>query len=184
MPISLVARLGYEGMLFSTWSSGITILLYLIIIITAIFLGEGGCDVFSFLMRLFTVAMFVAMLMGCAVGFVVGSGDIGFFVSTSIIVGSIISIPLYFVIAFTLQIFSNWVMIFPIDTFTTVLILLILGFGASVRAGIIAGFLNPFLLLALTGTSLPALLMLLYSPLKRRNLITKYRQSEESLIKP
>ncbi|WP_190240802.1 hypothetical protein [Nostoc sp. 'Peltigera membranacea cyanobiont' 210A] len=48
----------------------------------------------------------------------------------------------------------------------------------------IAGFLNPFILLALTGTSLPTLSMLLYSPLKTRKLITKYRQSEESLIKP
>ncbi|WP_225892380.1 hypothetical protein [Nostoc sphaeroides] len=70
------------------------------------------------------------------------------------------------------------------DSFTTVLILLILGFGASVGTGIIAGFLNPFILLALTGTSLPALSMLLYSPIKTRKLITKYRQSEESLIQP
>ncbi|MCL6754491.1 hypothetical protein KBT16_27340 [Nostoc sp. CCCryo 231-06] len=70
------------------------------------------------------------------------------------------------------------------DSFTTVLILLTLGFGASAGTGIVAGFLNQFILLALTGTSLPALSMLLYSPLKRRRLITKYRQSEESLIKP
>lgn len=46
-----------------------------------------------------------------------------------------------------------------------------------------AGFVNPLVLLALTGTSLPALFMLLYSLLKRRRLITKYCQSEESLIK-
>jgi hypothetical protein len=39
-------------------------------------------------------------------------------------------------------------------------------------------------LLALNGTSLPALFMLVYPPLKRRKLIAKYRQSEESLIKP
>ncbi|MEH2051037.1 hypothetical protein [Nostoc sp.] len=64
------------------------------------------------------------------------------------------------------------------------LILLTLGFGASVGSGIIASFLNPLVLLALTGTSLPILSMLLYSPLKRRKLISKYRQSEESLIKP
>jgi hypothetical protein len=71
-----------------------------------------------------------------------------------------------------------------VDSFTIVLILLVLGFGASVGAGITIGFLNPFILLALTGTSLPALSMLLYPPLKRRKLIAKYRQSEESLIKP
>jgi hypothetical protein len=57
-------------------------------------------------------------------------------------------------------------------------------FGISVGTGIIIGFLNPFVLLSLTGTSLPALSMLLYSPRKQRKLIAKYRQSEESLIKP
>ncbi|MEH2309157.1 serine/threonine protein kinase [Nostoc sp.] len=78
----------------------------------------------------------------------------------------------------------GWVINLAEDSFTTVLILLTLGFGVSVGTGLIAGFLNPFILLALTGTSLPALSMLLYSPLKRRRLITKYRQFEESLIKP
>lgn len=69
------------------------------------------------------------------------------------------------------------------NLFTSIPILLILGLGISVGAGIIIGF-NSFILLALTGTSLPALSMLLYLPLKRRKLIAKYRQSEESLIKP
>ncbi|QYX31787.1 serine/threonine protein kinase [Sphaerospermopsis torques-reginae] len=71
-----------------------------------------------------------------------------------------------------------------VDSFTIVLMLLLLGFGITVGTGIIIGFLNPFILLALTGTGLPALSMLLYPPLKRRKLIAKYRQSEESLIKP
>ncbi|MHC5719472.1 MAG: serine/threonine protein kinase, partial [Nostoc sp.] len=78
----------------------------------------------------------------------------------------------------------EWVIDLAEDSFTTVLILLTLGFGASVGTGIIAGFLNPLILLALTGTSLPTLSMLLYSPLKTRKLITKYRKTEESLIKP
>jgi len=69
------------------------------------------------------------------------------------------------------------------NLFTIGLILLILGLGISVGTGIIIGF-NSFILLALNGTSLPALSMLLYPPLKRRKLIAKYRQSEESLIKP
>ncbi|MDD1420516.1 serine/threonine protein kinase [Dolichospermum sp. ST_sed1] len=69
------------------------------------------------------------------------------------------------------------------NLFTNILILLILGLGISVGTGIIIGF-NTFILLALNGTSLPALFMLLYPPLKRRKLIAKYRQSEESLIKP
>jgi hypothetical protein len=69
------------------------------------------------------------------------------------------------------------------NLFTSILILLILGLGISVGTGIIIGF-NTFILLALNGTSLPALFMLVYPPLKRRKLIAKYRQSEESLIKP
>jgi serine/threonine protein kinase len=69
------------------------------------------------------------------------------------------------------------------NLFTNILLLLILGLGISVGTGIIIGF-NSFILLALNGTSLPALFMLLYPPLKRRKLIAKYRQSEESLIKP
>jgi hypothetical protein len=66
---------------------------------------------------------------------------------------------------------------------TTKLTLPVSGLGISVGMGIIIGF-NSFILLALTGTGLPTLFMLLYPPLKRRKLIAKYRQSEESLIKP
>ena len=69
------------------------------------------------------------------------------------------------------------------NLFTNILILLILGLGISVGTGTIIGF-NTFILLALNATSLPALSMLVYPPLKRRKLIAKYRQSEESLIKP
>ncbi|BAZ86365.1 serine/threonine protein kinase [Dolichospermum compactum] len=69
------------------------------------------------------------------------------------------------------------------NSFTTKLTLFILGLGISVGTGIIIGF-NSFILLALTGTGLTTLFMLLYLPLKRRKLIAKYRQSEESLIKP
>jgi hypothetical protein len=70
------------------------------------------------------------------------------------------------------------------NSFTSILILPVLGFGFSVGTGIIIGFLNPFILLALTGTGLTTLFILVYPPLKRRKLIAKYRQSEESLIKP
>lgn len=66
---------------------------------------------------------------------------------------------------------------------TTKLTLPVSGLGISVGSGIIIGF-NSFILLALTGTGLTTLFMLLYLPLKRRKLIAKYRQSEKSLIKP
>ncbi|MFO0055107.1 MAG: serine/threonine protein kinase [Dolichospermum sp.] len=69
-----------------------------------------------------------------------------------------------------------------------ILSLLSAGLGSSfgIIYGIISifGFLNPYILLALTGTGLPLSVMLLYPPLKRRKLIAKYRQSEKSLIKP
>lgn len=48
----------------------------------------------------------------------------------------------------------------------------------------IVGLINLYILFALAGTGLPLVSILLYSPLKRRRLIAKYRQSEESLIKP
>jgi serine/threonine protein kinase len=180
----LVARLGNEGMLFSVWSCGITILLLLIF---DFLFYQGRKDQHSFFDLLFPVTLvsFPAMLMGFAVGFVVGSSDIGFIVFTSISVGGILSIPLYFLIVFLKDYFYMTISLgedlFP---FSWLLTLLILGSGISVGTGIIIGFLNPFILLSLTGTSLPALFMLLYPPLKRRKLIAKYRQSEESLIKP
>ncbi|AFW94668.1 hypothetical protein ANA_C11913 [Anabaena sp. 90] len=65
-----------------------------------------------------------------------------------------------------------------------VLYLLTAGLGNSLGILYIARLTNPYILFALTGTSLPALSMLVYPPLKRRKLIAKYRQSEESLIKP
>jgi hypothetical protein len=43
------------------------------------------------------------------------------------------------------------------------LILLISGFGICVGTGIIIGFLNPCILLGLTGRGLPALSMLFYA---------------------
>jgi len=67
---------------------------------------------------------------------------------------------------------------------TNILSLLSAGLGISFGIISIVGFLNPYILFALTGTSLPALSMLFYPPLQRRKLIAKYRQSEESLIKP
>lgn len=127
--------------------------------------------------------LIASCVIGAVVGFLVGSYDVGNVVCTSILVGSIISIPLAFVIYSFKELLARAIDLTK-DSFTTVLILLILGFGASVGTGIIAGFLNPFIFLALTVTSLPAFSMLLYSPLKRRRLITKYRQSEKSLIKP
>jgi len=85
------------------------------------------------------------------------------------------------------RLIAMFLLVVMVNLFTIILILLILlilGLEISVGTGTIIGFLNPLVLLALTGTSLPALFMLLYPPLKRRKLIAKYRQSEESLIKP
>ncbi|MEH2389754.1 MAG: serine/threonine-protein kinase [Nostoc sp.] len=56
--------------------------------------------------------------------------------------------------------------------------------GTSFGILCIVGLTNPYILFVLAGTGLPLVSMLLYSPLKRRRLIAKYRQSEESLIKP
>ncbi|MHC5824556.1 MAG: serine/threonine protein kinase, partial [Nostoc sp.] len=123
------------------------------------------------------VGLAVGPAVGEAVGLAVGSAVGG---AVSAAVSAAVSVAVYWVMGMA----TDWVINLAEDSFTTVLILLTLGFGASVGTEIIASFLNPFILLALTVTSLPLFSMLLYSPLKRRRLITKYRQSEESLIKP
>ncbi|QKQ74935.1 serine/threonine-protein kinase [Nostoc sp. TCL240-02] len=121
-----------------------------------------------------TVAFAAIKAVGIAVGMAVG-GTVGI-VSIAIAGSMAVGMPINRAINRAIDLAE--------DSFTTVLILLTLGFGASFGTGIMAGFLNPLVLLSLTGTSLPALSMLLYSPLKRRKLIAKYCQSEESLIKP
>jgi serine/threonine protein kinase len=72
----------------------------------------------------------------------------------------------------------------PDNRFMTAIIFLTVGLGVSFAGGTITSFLNPSILLALTGTSLPLCAMLLYPPLKHRQLIANYRKSEAKLIKP
>jgi serine/threonine protein kinase len=103
-------------------------------------------------------------------------------VATAVVTAVSVAVGLAVSVAVSVPVF--WAVDFAVESFTTVLMLLVLGFGISVGTGIMISFLNPFILLALTGTGLPALSMLLYPPLKQRKLIAKYRQSEESLIKP
>ncbi|BBD64285.1 serine/threonine protein kinase [Nostoc commune NIES-4072] len=69
------------------------------------------------------------------------------------------------------------------DWSKVILYLLTAGLGTSFGIFCIVRFVNPYILFALTGTGLPLVSILLYSLPKRRRLITKYRQSEESLIK-
>ncbi|MCF4966530.1 serine/threonine protein kinase [Nostoc sp. CMAA1605] len=56
--------------------------------------------------------------------------------------------------------------------------------GTSFGIICIINFFNPYILLALAGTGLPLISMLLYPAFKRRRLIAQYRQSEKSLIEP
>ncbi|MBD2452666.1 protein kinase [Nostoc sp. FACHB-87] len=65
-----------------------------------------------------------------------------------------------------------------------ILYLLTAVLGTSFGIIVIIGFVTPYSPIALTGIGLPLISLLLYPPLKRRRLITKYRQSEESLIEP
>ncbi|MEH2193325.1 MAG: hypothetical protein V7K98_11890 [Nostoc sp.] len=122
----------------------------------------------------------VGFVGGAVVGFV-GGAVVGFVGGA---VGMAVGGAVGMTVGMAVGVVRDWVINLAEDSFTIVLILLTLGFGASVGTGITVGFLNPLVLLALTVSSLPALSMLLYSPLKRGRLIAKYRQSEESLIKP
>ena len=129
------------------------------------------------------MAVGVGWGVGCAMavgrlGMAVVDVAVGWVVAVAVTVGVVTAISMVMAVTLAVDMAKE-----AKNLFTNILILLILGLGISVGTGIIIGF-NTFILLALTGTSLPALSMLVYPPLKRRKLIAKYRQSEESLIKP
>ena len=129
------------------------------------------------------MAVGVGWGVGCAMavgrlGMAVVDVAVGWVVAVAVTVGVVTAISMVMAVTLAVDMAKE-----AKNLFTNILILLILGLGISVGTGIIIGF-NTFILLALNGTSLPALFMLLYPPLKRRKLIAKYRQSEESLIKP
>ncbi len=67
---------------------------------------------------------------------------------------------------------------------TVTLLILTIGLGSSLGVWLKLGALNLPALAAVLGTGLPLAGMLLYPPLQRRQLIAKYRQSEQRLIKP
>ena len=64
------------------------------------------------------------------------------------------------------------------------LLILTIGLGTSLGFGLKLGALNLPVLAAVLGTSWPLAGMLFYPPLQRRQLIAKYRKSEQNLIKP
>lgn len=116
---------------------------------------------------------------------------------------SIMGIFIYFIFAILILIFNvfilikigrscvelikkiwSWIKLIPENRFMAAIIFLTVGLGVSFAGGTITSFLNPSILLALTGTSLPLCTMLLYPPLKRRQLIANYRKTETKLIKP
>ena len=141
-------------------------------------LSGGGMTVFRGMM-IVAVAVAVAVAVGLAVGGAVG-------MAVGLAVGGAVYMAVYMAVGMAVYMAVSMAAYMAEEAknlFTNILILLILGLGISVGTGTIIGF-NSFILLALNGTSLPALFMLLYPPLKRRKLIAKYRQSEESLIKP
>ena len=144
-----------------------------------------GCITFIYC-RNEAMAVGVGWGVGCAMavgrlGMAVVDVAVGWVVAVAVTVGVVTAISMVMAVTLAVDMAKE-----AKNLFTNILILLILssiGLGISVGTGIIIGF-NTFILLALTGTSLPALSMLVYPPLKRRKLIAKYRQSEESLIKP
>ena len=144
-----------------------------------------GCITFIYC-RNEAMAVGVGWGVGCAMavgrlGMAVVDVAVGWVVAVAVTVGVVTAISMVMAVTLAVDMAKE-----AKNLFTNILILLILssiGLGISVGTGIIIGF-NTFILLALTGTSLPALSMLVYPPLKRRKLIAKYRQSEKSLIKP
>ncbi|MGQ4647254.1 protein kinase domain-containing protein [Lyngbya aestuarii] len=62
--------------------------------------------------------------------------------------------------------------------------LLAIANGISLGIGWEVGLRNPWVIFSLLGTGLPLVTLVLYTPINRRQLIAKYRQSEQHLIKP
>jgi hypothetical protein len=56
--------------------------------------------------------------------------------------------------------------------------------GACVGIGFVKGFLNPLVLSSLAIFVIPFLYTLVATPMKRNQLINKYRESEQKLIRP
>jgi serine/threonine protein kinase len=86
--------------------------------------------------------------------------------------GVIIGILGSYLMWLILKIINNW------------LFLLTAIFGISVGFGFAGGFANQFTILALGISGIPLLCALIYPPIKHHRLITKYRNSEQNLIKP
>jgi serine/threonine protein kinase len=68
--------------------------------------------------------------------------------------------------------------------FIILLLVVTLVFGVTLGIGLTVGLLNYLVLLSLFASGLPLVAMLMYSPIKRAQLIAKYRQGEQLLIKP
>ncbi|WP_315791464.1 serine/threonine-protein kinase [Fischerella sp. JS2] len=129
-----------------------------------------------------SVALFIAVTRAVALAFAWALGDdIGIFVV--IIAGSIAFTYAPFRLCMEFSEYSDTPK-YTQDVSTAVLFLLTLALGTSIGIGSLVGFLDPYILSALAMTGLPLVTMLLYPPLRRRQLIAKYRQSEERLIKP
>ncbi|MBD2694226.1 serine/threonine protein kinase, partial [Anabaena catenula FACHB-362] len=204
--IWLLQNLGYEGILSMLGVWGVVTLLGVIWSFTKVVNTKETSYSYSYIVGEVVALAVAVSVAGAAVGLVVGSvvGNIlklavnhsGFDLVWQV-VGSIFNAAIPFVLVGVFTWGVCWVVywvFYRVVNFVAVdlaedsvmgrLLLLVTGFGASAGIGIIIGFLNPLILLALTGTSLPTLAMLFYSPISHRQLIAKYRQSEESLIKP
>ncbi|MEH2224329.1 serine/threonine protein kinase [Nostoc sp.] len=141
----------------------------------AVLRGKGGfLDV---LLGLLVGAVMVGGI-GAGVGFLIGIVAAGGFVAVvTAIVGFVaVVVALVAAVAVVADVENKFTAIF--------LLLLTAGLGTSIRIGCMIGLFNSYILLALAGTGLPLATILLYPRLQRRKLITKYRQSEERLIKP
>jgi serine/threonine protein kinase len=64
------------------------------------------------------------------------------------------------------------------------ILLLTVTLGISLGIGLKLGLLNPFVISTILATGLPLVWIIIYLPKERLRLITKYRKSEQYLIKP
>lgn len=147
--------------------------------------------VFDFGFDFFEIGLRIATVIGAVLGLGIGAGKgIGVESATGVGIGIgiwiiVVAVTVWWAVK-TLRemMWQPWGVKTVREMSTAVLFTLTAGFSVSVGVGFILGFHNPYILLALAGTALPLVTMLLYPPFKHRRLIAKYRKSEQHLIQP
>lgn len=200
----LLATIKYRDVMFYFYVWAFVVALYTILTYPKL----GNIDARLTMIRYVAVSLYLAVFFAVSVAagavFLIVSGsvfnyvtwnvdlDVAVSVAVGVVLGCVVlgfvPVFVYYFVSSVVDMVVNKVILRAMnlaeDLFTSTLLLLIVGFGASTGIALIVGFLNPFILLSIFGTGLPVLSMLFYPQIKGRRLIAKYHHAENLLIKP